>query len=224
MSYRATNWAYDMKLTGPAKPVLVALADMADDQASCYPGQERLASMTGLSVPTVARAIRRLETLGLLVRSRRFGPFGHRTSDRYHLQLTVSIPETLPITAPTRQRAYKAESQVLPITVISPTYQSDGVTISEPLDNHQSETTDEESVDNLCARQSANLGVDFWRVRTSVAKATNRVPDATDVLRIIIAVLDRATSEPTKPTAYVVKAIVNDWPEWQQLLDEAVAS
>lgn len=142
MSYRATNWAYDMKISGPAKPVLVALADMADEAGSCYPGQGRLAEMTGLSVPTVARALKRLETLGLLARSRRFGSFGYRTSDRYTLQLTVVVPETLPITPPTRQRAYKAESQVLPITLHSPTYHSDGAIEPsvEPSENHQGDT------------------------------------------------------------------------------------
>ena len=125
MSYKATHWAYDMSITGPAKPVLVALADMADESASCFPGQERLAAMTGLSIPTVGRALARLERLGLLSRERRFGKFGYRTSDRYHLNLTVTVPESLPITAPTRQRAYLAESQSLPIREPIPTYQSD---------------------------------------------------------------------------------------------------
>lgn len=137
MSYKATAWAYDMPITGPSKPVLVALADMADEAGSCYPGQQKLASMTGLSVPTVARALARLESRGLIQRQRRFDSFGHRTSDRYHLQLTVTMPESLPITAPTGQSAYKAESQSLPIRESIPTYHSDGVTIREPLENHQ---------------------------------------------------------------------------------------
>jgi biotin operon repressor len=134
MSYKATNWAYEMRITGPAKPVLVALADMADEDASCYPGQEKLSAMTGLSVSTVARALQRLEDLGLLVRQHRYGSRGYRTSDRYRLQLTVDIPETLPVTAPTRQRAYKAESESLPVTVQSPTRHSDGAE-----ENHQLE-------------------------------------------------------------------------------------
>lgn len=137
MSYKATAWAYDLPITGPSKPVLVALADMADEAGSCYPGQEKIAHMTGLSVPTVARALARLESRGLIVRQRRVDAFGHRTSDRYHLQLTVSMPESLPITEPTRQRAYKAESQSLPIRESIPNHHSDGGTIREPLENHQ---------------------------------------------------------------------------------------
>lgn len=129
-----------MKLTGPAKPVLVALADMADESASCYPGQERLADMTGLSVSTVSRALRRLETLGLLVREHRYGRFGYRTSDRYHLQLTVDVPEFLPVTAPTRRRALQAVSKRLPVTVQTPTGHSDGAE-----ENHQLEPLEEPS-------------------------------------------------------------------------------
>lgn len=47
MSYRALNWAWEADLPMPQKFVLVALADMADEKDSCYPGQERLARMTG---------------------------------------------------------------------------------------------------------------------------------------------------------------------------------
>lgn len=140
MSYKATNWAYEMKLTGPAKPVLVALADMADEAATCYPGQDRLAEMTGLSLSTVSRALRRLEALGLLVREHRYGAHGYRTSDRYRLQLTVDLPESLPVTVPTRQRALQAVSTRLPVTVHTPTGHSDGAE-----ENHQTEPLEEPS-------------------------------------------------------------------------------
>jgi hypothetical protein len=63
VSYKATGWAYDLPLRGPAKPVLVALADFADEAGSCYPGQDRLCQMTGLSIRTVRRALERLEAL-----------------------------------------------------------------------------------------------------------------------------------------------------------------
>lgn len=132
MSYKATNWAYEMKLTSPMKPVLVALADMADEQASCFPGQEKIAAMTGLSVATVRRALVKLEGLGLISRQRRYDQFGHRTSDRYVLHLSVGVTESLPLTLPTRQRAYKSHSQSLPLTQSIPTAHSARVTISEP--------------------------------------------------------------------------------------------
>lgn len=132
MSYKATNWAYELKLASPMKPVLVALADMADESASCFPGQERLSGMTGLSLKTVARALKKLEVLGLISRARRFDQFGHRTSDRYQLHLTVTVTESLPVTLPTRHIAYKALSPSLTVTQDIPTGHSDRVTISEP--------------------------------------------------------------------------------------------
>lgn len=126
MSHNATNWAYGLPLAGPEKSIIVALADMADEKGSCFPGHERIAGMTGWSVSTVARSMKSLERKGLIIRSRRQGKYGYRTSDRYHLQLTISLPESLPVTEPTRQRAYKAETESLPVTQPIPTSHSDG--------------------------------------------------------------------------------------------------
>lgn len=86
MSHQATAWAYKQRgLTAGRKFVLVALADFADEQWSCFPGQERLAQMTGQDVRSVRRHIEELERLGLLTRERRFLANGQRTSDRYKL-------------------------------------------------------------------------------------------------------------------------------------------
>lgn len=137
MSYKATAWAYDMPLSAPMKPVLVVLSDMADEAGTCYPGQQKIAEMTGLSVRTVARALVKLEVLGLVERRRRMDAFGHRTSDRYFLKLSVSMPESLPDTLPTRQIAYKAHSPSLPVTNVIPTGQVGRGITSEPLENHQ---------------------------------------------------------------------------------------
>lgn len=90
MSYQATAWAYELPLIGSQKFVLVALADMADESASCFPGQKRLAAMTGLSVRTVQRALEDLEAHGLITRQRRYAE-GYRTSDRYRLNLDVQM-------------------------------------------------------------------------------------------------------------------------------------
>lgn len=150
MSYKATGWAYDLPLKGAPKPVLVALADMADEAASCYPGQERLSAMTGLSVKTVSRALARLEAAGLIKRERRFDAFGHRTSDRYHLQLTVTLPESLTDNLPTRQSGHKAESPSQPDSLSSPTGHSGGVTTRRTTrENHQTDITPVSLVTNV---------------------------------------------------------------------------
>lgn len=88
MSYKALNWAWELEeLRSSQKFVLIALADMADDKHSCFPGQDRLAAMTGMSVDTVSRAVRALERRGLLRRVARRRANGYRTSDRYFLQV-----------------------------------------------------------------------------------------------------------------------------------------
>lgn len=66
MSYKATNWAYDLPLMGSAKGVLVALADMADEENSCYPGQKKLGEMTGRSQKTVQRDVSVISALMVL--------------------------------------------------------------------------------------------------------------------------------------------------------------
>jgi pyocin large subunit-like protein len=87
MSHSATNWAWQQDIPSSQKFVLVALADMADSQESCYPGQERIAQMTNVSLDTVQRAITALEKLGLLSRTARRNETGYRTSDRYQLHV-----------------------------------------------------------------------------------------------------------------------------------------
>ena len=150
MSYKAVGWAYDMPIKGPQKPVLNALADMADEEASCFPGQQRIADMTGLSVATVRRALDKLEAQKLIVRERRSNALGHRTSDRYRLQLDRSAPESLPLTLPVTQSAHEAESNGLPLTLQRPTAQSArGITRRTTRENTQSDTGSVSRVTNV---------------------------------------------------------------------------
>lgn len=120
MSYRATNWAYELPLKGSAKPVLVALADLADESDSCFPGQARLSEMTGLSERTVRRALERLDEWGLIERQARHDSRGYRTSDRYVLSVGYQ-PDTLT----TGQDDHRSLCHDLPDTVSTPTGHSD---------------------------------------------------------------------------------------------------
>lgn len=86
MSHVATAWAYRQPIDNPGRKfVLVALADFADEAWSCYPGQERLAAMTGQTSRSVRTHLARLEDDGLIQREARFLTNGRRTSDRYVL-------------------------------------------------------------------------------------------------------------------------------------------
>lgn len=107
----------------PQKFVLVALADMADEKESCYPGQERLARMTGTSVSTVRRAVKSLEEMGALSRQARGVAGGGRTSDRYVLNTNRSI---------CTGRGNRSDEGGIPVTVTAETGHSDRGTPREP--------------------------------------------------------------------------------------------
>lgn len=90
VSHVATAWAYRQKIkVSGRKFVLVALADFADEAWTCFPGQERLAAMTGQDVRSVRRHMIELERDGLIERKSRFLANGQRTSDRYQLKAAV---------------------------------------------------------------------------------------------------------------------------------------
>ena len=85
MSVQAMAWAWQQKLTKkpPAKAVLVALANFADESGECFPGQERLMEMTELSRASVIRAVEFLQEAGLVTVERRTRANGPRRSSRH---------------------------------------------------------------------------------------------------------------------------------------------
>jgi Helix-turn-helix domain len=66
MSIKAMVWAWAQDITTTETLVLLALADRANDEGLCWPGQEGLASKCKLTRETVNRNIKRLEVLGKL--------------------------------------------------------------------------------------------------------------------------------------------------------------
>lgn len=104
MSNKAINWAYDRTLVkGGPKFTLVTLADMADQEHSCYPGQEYLAELTGFSVSAIAGHLQKLHELRLITTERRHKKNGARNSTRYYLavdQLDGQWPEAVENEAP----------------------------------------------------------------------------------------------------------------------------
>lgn len=92
MSFQAINWAYKAKTGSPsAKSVLVCLAQYANRECLCWPSITRLAADTELDERTVQRALRRLETIGLVsVTQRRRG----RISQSSIYQINVVVAST----------------------------------------------------------------------------------------------------------------------------------
>lgn len=88
MSNRALTWAFEQELKSGPKFVLVALADWADEEGSCFPGVPTIAKRVGSVESAVRENLARLKRAGLIVEERRTRPNGSRTSNRYWLQMS----------------------------------------------------------------------------------------------------------------------------------------
>lgn len=98
MSNKAITWAYQQshpRLKAGPKFVLVALADLADQDHSCYPGVNLLSHMTSSAPSTVKSNLDLLHELKFITSERRHRRDGSRTSNRYYLTMNrVDEPET----------------------------------------------------------------------------------------------------------------------------------
>lgn len=96
------SWAFEVKCdSGGEKAVLLALANHADAQGECYPGQERLSLMASVPERSVRRHLANLEARGLLVRTHRYSGKGKRTSDLYRLAVSAIYRPQCPVEAAT---------------------------------------------------------------------------------------------------------------------------
>jgi len=91
MSNRALNWAFELPIRGATKSILIALANHAAADGTCFPSMPRIALFAGLSDRGARKAIRELEELGLVSTVH---ATGHRS--RYKLSLGAKTPERVP--------------------------------------------------------------------------------------------------------------------------------
>ena len=88
MSFEATAWAWSQQIPGLTKLVLMGLANYADrEHKTAYPNMRRLAADCGISIDTVKRAVKRLETKGLISHQQRYHADGGLTSNLYILSV-----------------------------------------------------------------------------------------------------------------------------------------
>lgn len=122
MSVKAMAWAWAQEnLSEGEKLLLMAVADHADDEGVCWPGQVGLANKCGISDRTVRTRLKKLETLGLLAREPRYNAEGKRTSDRITLRFTTGKlchRKTLP---PERAASREPSGTTVPSTRVSTT-------------------------------------------------------------------------------------------------------
>jgi hypothetical protein len=87
MSVAALSWAFGIDLPCAKKMVLVALADMSDQNGECWPSQSTLAKRCGLARETVNREIKALAKLGLIESTPRLHDTGAARSSLYKLRV-----------------------------------------------------------------------------------------------------------------------------------------
>jgi len=97
MSIRASNWAWNLlgevELSDGQKLILLRLADHADTEGLCWPGNASIATTLGCSERTVERAKARLRELGLVATEPRLLDDGKgRKTDA--IQLRIDQPDT----------------------------------------------------------------------------------------------------------------------------------
>lgn len=88
MSFQATAWAFDQEgLTPVEKLTLICLADMANAEQMCWPGQSYIASKCGVSRSWVNKVLGSLEEKGLIVIEPQYHNNGAAKSACYHLMM-----------------------------------------------------------------------------------------------------------------------------------------
>lgn len=81
-------------VTASEKLLLLALANYADENMTCYPSHKRLAEDACLSSRTVQTLLAALEERRMISRMRRTRPDGSRSSDSITLHFSMSLTET----------------------------------------------------------------------------------------------------------------------------------
>ncbi len=80
MSNKALDWALDLPITGPAKGVLVALANSKNQATGkCFPSVPRLILHSGYCARSVTNGLKELEKNGLITVNRSIGKSNHYT-------------------------------------------------------------------------------------------------------------------------------------------------
>jgi hypothetical protein len=86
MSVQAITWAIQQDIPSSSqKLVLICLANYADSDGVCFPGQKKLAEDASMTDRSIRTALAGLEAAGLICRQRRQREDGSRTSDEYRL-------------------------------------------------------------------------------------------------------------------------------------------
>lgn len=171
MGFQSSEWAYSvLNLTAPERAVLVALAHCRNDKTgACFPGQETLVGMTGLSEKTVRRALAALESreAPVIARQQRFAG-RYRTSDSYTLLFDNHRSERPPVTVTTGQPDHRSDSPRPPVTVSPTTGHTDHPIEEEQEAEHEAEHEESSST------SPSEIEISFERAYASWPKKAER--------------------------------------------------
>lgn len=96
MSHQHLEALRGIKLKGPGKVILLALADRCDTAGLCWPSISTIADDTGLGRSTVKKHLKSLRESGLLIWTNEFTNKGDKDSNRYILTLGGGSPDSPP--------------------------------------------------------------------------------------------------------------------------------
>ncbi len=98
MSWQATVWALKTRVGDPTlKILLLAIANYADADGSCFPRNETLAFDSEVSKRTIQRSLEKLVNLGLIKITQRFDKNGRQTTAQFDLIMDESRGDKLAI-------------------------------------------------------------------------------------------------------------------------------
>jgi len=110
MSIEALNWCKAQACPTPtSKLVLFVLSNYADEQHTCFPSEQHIAQICGITDRSVRRCLSALASIDLIDIELRKG-----TSNRYHLRVDTSVHtrvDTNVRTVRTRASAYTKDKQ-----------------------------------------------------------------------------------------------------------------
>lgn len=164
MSIAAMNWAWRQVLKPVPKLVLMALADIADDEGICWPSMSTMAAKCNVSTRTIRRSIHLLVVRGLLVVEQRYRKDGSNSSNLYRLRLRggdkLSPPPGRCDSTPGHGCQGDPDTSVIPITTKGTINQSqplqetsNGVAASEPMECGGGDLSDLEYPKGLSAAE-----------------------------------------------------------------------
>lgn len=216
MSNSAITWAWKQKVASGEKLVLVALADYAHPEThECWPGQNSISEMTGVSKRSVVRHLQALEALGLISRQRRHRQDGSRTSDCYVMNVqgatvTPSEATKVPICPNQGATVSPSEEAKVPICPTQGATMSPHEPLGEPLDDVVERARDTESIHDRCCEI---IGVSREKDMAFVSSLTVRqwlnggVDPELDVYPTLIEIMGKRKGEPPGSMAYFTKAV-----------------